>query len=77
MPPKASLNRVRVMQSVEPGRGDLDGVPMDEELDGVPLEEDPVSAPITEQKPKGSFVPSKWETVDPEEVKAQGTGHIP
>lgn len=75
MPPKSALNLVRVMQSTEPGLGDLDGAPMDEDLDGVPMEEDEVNPiPTAEQKaPKGSFVPSKWETIDPEEVKAQGS----
>lgn len=43
---------------------DLDGVPLvNEELDGQPLEED------LEGRPK--FVPSKWETVDPETVQQQ------
>ncbi|XP_065220157.1 U2 snRNP-associated SURP motif-containing protein isoform X2 [Planococcus citri] len=51
---------------------DIDGVPLDDDLDGVPLEDD---TPYHKQKPKidrsAAFVPSKWESVDPEEAEAQ------
>ncbi|KAG0422520.1 hypothetical protein HPB47_001663, partial [Ixodes persulcatus] len=43
---------------------DLDGVPLGEDLDGRPLEEN-----LEDSRPK--FVPSKWETVDPETVQLQ------
>lgn len=33
---------------------------MDEDIDGIPLDNS-----------KGGFIPSKWETVDPEQVKDQ------
>jgi hypothetical protein len=59
---------------------DLDGVPMEEDIDGVPmgtLNNNAFSSAIgrrNELQPGaakvGGFVPSKWETVDPEEVKA-------
>ncbi|KAH8372761.1 hypothetical protein KR009_004523 [Drosophila setifemur] len=45
---------------------EIDGVPLDEDLDGVPLEK--------ETKPQAKmpgFIPSKWETVDPQQVEAQ------
>nr|XP_049692427.1 U2 snRNP-associated SURP motif-containing protein isoform X2 [Helicoverpa armigera] len=38
---------------------DIDGVPVDEDIDGVPLESD-----STLRAAGGSFVPSRWETVD-------------
>ncbi|CAG7733273.1 unnamed protein product [Allacma fusca] len=80
MPPKSALNLVRALQSIEPGSEELDGVPIDD-LDGMPM--DPNAAMTTqgdmggfsesqiENKFKGGFVPTKWETVDPEDVKAQ------
>ncbi|GAU91945.1 hypothetical protein RvY_04101 [Ramazzottius varieornatus] len=60
---------------------DIDGVPLDDELDGEPLDLDgeelkpfpeAVPAPITTAPvaPVG-FAASKWETIDPEQVKAQ------
>lgn len=52
---------------------DIDGVPLDDDLDGVPLDDD--SAFSKSQKPKfdrsAAFVPSRWESVDPEEAEAQ------
>lgn len=45
---------------------------VDDDLDGVPLEDD---TPHHKHKPKidrsAAFVPSKWESVDPEEAEAQ------
>ena len=38
---------------------------MDDDIDGIPLEKVPSSL-----KP-GGFIPSKWETVDPEQVYEQ------
>jgi U2-associated protein SR140 len=82
MPPRSALNLIRSMQSIDPnaGREDLDGVPMDEgDIDGEPDSVEPNqtpsgpdsgTAPAVENKPKGGFIPSKWETIDPEEVKA-------
>jgi len=84
MPPKSALNLVRALQSLEPNE-DVDGVPY-EDIDGTPMVEfnpkreqeekqsqlEPIQQQqIAQSKPKGGFVPSKWETVDPEEVKAQ------
>lgn len=40
-----------------------------EDLDGIPLEDELLPPP--RKKPAGAFVPSKWETVDPEQVEAQ------
>ncbi|XP_055374208.1 U2 snRNP-associated SURP motif-containing protein [Condylostylus longicornis] len=45
---------------------DIDGVPLEEDIDGVPLEDNSDSKNKT-----GGFIPSKWETVDPEQVEAQ------
>lgn len=47
---------------------------VDDDLDGVPLDDD--SDPFSRsQKPKfdrsAAFVPSRWESVDPEEAEAQ------
>ncbi|XP_017002072.2 U2 snRNP-associated SURP motif-containing protein [Drosophila takahashii] len=45
---------------------EIDGIPFDEDLDGIPLEK--------ETKPTAKmpgFIPSKWETVDPQQVEAQ------
>lgn len=52
---------------------DLDGVPLalpleDPELDGQPLLDVP---PAVHRPPVAKFVPSKWETVDPETVSQQ------
>ncbi|XP_017073069.1 LOW QUALITY PROTEIN: U2 snRNP-associated SURP motif-containing protein [Drosophila eugracilis] len=45
---------------------EIDGVPLDEDLDGIPLEKE------TKPTPKmPGFIPSKWETVDPQQVEAQ------
>ncbi|XP_037946449.1 U2 snRNP-associated SURP motif-containing protein [Teleopsis dalmanni] len=53
---------------------DIDGMPMDDDIDGVPLEklkpEQMFNASKTHLK-GGTFIPSKWETVDPEQVEAQ------
>jgi len=38
-----------------------------EDLDGVPMDEEPAAKKMA----TGVFMPSKWETVDPEEVQAQ------
>lgn len=54
---------------------DIDGVPMDEDIDGVPMDEDDSSNARKEDDKKPSmpagFVPSRWETVDPDQVEAQ------
>uniref|UniRef100_U5EJB7 Putative splicing regulator n=1 Tax=Corethrella appendiculata TaxID=1370023 RepID=U5EJB7_9DIPT len=53
---------------------DIDGMPLDEDIDGIPLD---ISAPgYDPSKPggseqTGSFIPSKWETIDAEQVEAQ------
>ncbi|XP_049858071.1 U2 snRNP-associated SURP motif-containing protein [Schistocerca gregaria] len=59
---------------------DIDGVPMDDDIDGQPMEEDigqfdthPSINSMKQDKPNmpAGFVPSRWETVDPEQVEAQ------
>lgn len=63
LPPKSALNLVRALQSL----------PEDEDLDGVPLNEDLSPKIPTQPAPqpiKMQFLPSKWETIDPEEVAA-------
>ncbi|XP_011196659.2 U2 snRNP-associated SURP motif-containing protein isoform X2 [Zeugodacus cucurbitae] len=47
---------------------DIDGVPLDDDIDGIPLEK--LSCDSSNAK-SGAFIPSKWETVDPEQVEAQ------
>ncbi|KAJ9581860.1 hypothetical protein L9F63_003791, partial [Diploptera punctata] len=60
-----------------PPDDDLDGVPMDDDLDGEPMTEDMNSGVNSGKGKPGSgsmpagFVPSRWETVDPEQVEAQ------
>ncbi|XP_011505510.1 PREDICTED: U2 snRNP-associated SURP motif-containing protein [Ceratosolen solmsi marchali] len=54
---------------------DIDGIPMDDDIDGVPMEdEDSMGSKGKDDKkltiPAG-FVPSRWETVDPDQVEAQ------
>ncbi|XP_058810366.1 U2 snRNP-associated SURP motif-containing protein isoform X3 [Phymastichus coffea] len=54
---------------------DIDGVPMDDDIDGVPMDDDDsLSSKGKDDKkinmPAG-FVPSRWETVDPDQVEAQ------
>lgn len=49
---------------------DIDGVPMDDDIDGIPLDEDKRPSGKKGGMPAG-FVPSRWETVDPEQVEAQ------
>ncbi|GAB0097515.1 U2 snRNP-associated SURP motif-containing protein [Sergentomyia squamirostris] len=44
---------------------DIDGVPLDEDIDGIPL------GNVGGRGGSGAFVPSKWETVDPEQIEAQ------
>uniref|UniRef100_A0A0C9RHP3 U2SURP_2 protein n=1 Tax=Fopius arisanus TaxID=64838 RepID=A0A0C9RHP3_9HYME len=55
---------------------DIDGVPMDDDIDGIPMDDDNRSnsrSKSTEKKPvmPAGFVPSRWETVDPDQVEAQ------
>ncbi len=46
---------------------DIDGIPMEEDIDGIPMDQMKKDA-----HGKGAgFVPSKWETIDPEQVKDQ------
>ncbi|XP_021941946.1 U2 snRNP-associated SURP motif-containing protein [Zootermopsis nevadensis] len=61
-----------------PPDDDLDGVPMDDDIDGEPLPEDVAGDNANSGSNKGKsgsmpagFVPSRWETVDPEQVEAQ------
>ncbi|KAL7735664.1 hypothetical protein ACLKA6_002545 [Drosophila palustris] len=49
---------------------EIDGVPLDEDVDGVPLEHVQKPAEKSQTKMPG-FIPSKWETVDPQQVEAQ------
>ncbi|XP_051156379.1 U2 snRNP-associated SURP motif-containing protein isoform X1 [Leptopilina boulardi] len=55
---------------------DIDGVPMDEDIDGIPMEdEDNENAKSKDDDKKSAmpagFVPSRWETVDPDQIEAQ------
>ncbi|XP_011875539.1 PREDICTED: U2 snRNP-associated SURP motif-containing protein isoform X3 [Vollenhovia emeryi] len=55
---------------------DIDGVPMDEDIDGVPMDDDDSANARNKDDDKKSampagFVPSRWETVDPDQVEAQ------
>ncbi|KAK2583082.1 hypothetical protein KPH14_009113 [Odynerus spinipes] len=55
---------------------DIDGVPMDEDIDGVPMDDEDnmnIRNKEDEKKPAmpAGFVPSRWETVDPDQVEAQ------
>ncbi|KNC25968.1 hypothetical protein FF38_08323 [Lucilia cuprina] len=54
---------------------DIDGVPLDDDIDGVPLEKDLHDSGEmggSKQSSKSrAFIPSKWETIDPEQVEAQ------
>ncbi|XP_020802276.1 U2 snRNP-associated SURP motif-containing protein [Drosophila serrata] len=71
---KSALKRA-LPDAATPSRGtpkkdeyldEIDGVPLEEDFDGVPLEK--------ESKPHvklPGFIPSKWETVDPQQVEAQ------
>ncbi|KAL5279563.1 U2SURP family protein [Megaselia abdita] len=40
---------------------DIDGVPLDDDIDGIPID----------SKDLKGFIPSKWETIDPQQVQAQ------
>ena len=40
-------------------------VKYEEDVDGMPMDG-------SDEKPKGGFVPSKWETIDKTELEAQG-----
>ncbi|KAK6638254.1 hypothetical protein RUM44_008683 [Polyplax serrata] len=55
------------IKSLKKDEEDIDGVPMDD-IDGEPIDDD---IPHKKKKTTGAFVPSKWETVDPEQVEAQ------
>lgn len=48
---------------------DIDGIPMDDDIDGIPLDVD--KRPSGKKGMPAGFVPSRWETVDPEQVEAQ------
>ncbi|PSN54653.1 hypothetical protein C0J52_01081 [Blattella germanica] len=58
-----------------PPDDDLDGVPMEDDLDGEPMADDLEANAARVKAQSGSmpagFVPSRWETVDPEQVEAQ------
>ncbi|XP_058831221.1 U2 snRNP-associated SURP motif-containing protein [Topomyia yanbarensis] len=56
---------------------DIDGMPMDEDIDGVPLDGAVLGTDLEFEngtgkgKTGGSFIPSKWETVDASQIEAQ------
>ncbi|XP_015591071.1 U2 snRNP-associated SURP motif-containing protein [Cephus cinctus] len=55
---------------------DIDGVPMDEDIDGIPMDDDDNMGTLNKEDDKkpsmpAGFVPSRWETVDPDQVEAQ------
>lgn len=58
------------LKGIEEYSDDIDGIPMDDDIDGIPLDEDKKHSSRKGGMPAG-FVPSRWETVDPEQVEAQ------
>lgn len=48
---------------------------MDEDIDGIPIATEKISAEteglLKAGSKSGAFIPSKWETIDPEQVEAQ------
>lgn len=80
---KSALLRGDVEESKPSGSSNILGMEIydDEEIDGVPLEDDDIDGiPIDDSgqqsgadilsSSSNAFIPSKWETVDPEEVEA-------
>ncbi|XP_014235371.1 U2 snRNP-associated SURP motif-containing protein [Trichogramma pretiosum] len=69
----------------KPSYDDIDGVPMDDDIDGVPMDDEDDDGDSGANRARGGgggsdsndklympgFVPSKWETVDPDQVEAQ------
>ncbi|NP_001153375.1 U2-associated SR140 protein isoform X1 [Nasonia vitripennis] len=54
---------------------DIDGIPMEDDIDGVPMDDDDSMDSKSKDDKKltmpAGFVPSRWETVDPDQVEAQ------
>lgn len=46
-------------------------ISVDDDLDGVPMEQVQKSTDTKSQAKMPGFIPSKWETVDPQQVEAQ------
>ncbi|XP_062132261.1 U2 snRNP-associated SURP motif-containing protein isoform X1 [Drosophila sulfurigaster albostrigata] len=70
LPDSASAAQQRGTPKQEQYHDEIDGVPLDEDLDGVPMEQATKQADKSQAKMPG-FIPSKWETVDPQQVEAQ------
>lgn len=61
------MKLVKSLQSTEPEiNEDLDGVPLDDEA-----EQNDILDRLSSVNDKPKFIPSKWEELDPEQVKAQ------
>lgn len=62
-------------QEIGANYDDIDGVPMDDDIDGVPMDDDYGNDSKDKDNKKASmpagFLPSRWETVDPDQVEAQ------
>lgn len=65
-------------QGIYSDEEDIDGMPMDEDIDGIPMDGNQSSsatdleADIAKAKAGGgSFIPSKWESVDAAQIEAQ------
>ncbi|XP_075165473.1 U2 snRNP-associated SURP motif-containing protein [Haematobia irritans] len=81
--PETSQKNTPVRRSQEVSRDadyndDIDGIPMYDDIDGIPLEKDTsddlttTDAMTSKSSSKTpAFIPSKWETVDPEQVAEQ------
>uniref|UniRef100_A0A1A9V280 U2 snRNP-associated SURP motif-containing protein n=1 Tax=Glossina austeni TaxID=7395 RepID=A0A1A9V280_GLOAU len=73
---KTPVNRSQEVSQDADYNDDIDGVPLDEDIDGIPIATEKISAETSEGLLKagsksGAFIPSKWETIDPEQVEAQ------
>ncbi|XP_055606151.1 U2 snRNP-associated SURP motif-containing protein [Uranotaenia lowii] len=63
-------------QGIYSDEEDIDGMPMEDDIDGVPLDNSatelfPAGNSKSKVKGTGSFIPSKWETVDASQIEAQ------
>ncbi|TDG50690.1 hypothetical protein AWZ03_002994 [Drosophila navojoa] len=71
LPDSAVATQQRDTPKREQYHDEIDGVPLDDDLDGVPLEQIRKSSDTKSQAKMPGFIPSKWETVDPQQVEAQ------
>ncbi|XP_017867259.1 PREDICTED: U2 snRNP-associated SURP motif-containing protein isoform X1 [Drosophila arizonae] len=71
LPESAVATQQRDTPKREQYHDEIDGVPLDDDLDGVPLDQIRKSSDTKSQAKMPGFIPSKWETVDPQQVEAQ------